>query len=526
MTGAEMKIPTPDELEAMLARGELKRIGDGSRRECYAIPGTQLCLKCYRDESTAPNATVAREIRKYRHDEKRNTCAQEYRYWLKIQKGEEDLRRIFPATLQLVHLPSRGWGLVEELILNADGTPARILEENVRFNGFVGDGSLAKVCARLFALRDRLVNAAIRFYDPSNVLIQWHQNGAFSLRIADFEPRTRTFIPFDELTTTTIRRKCSNRFYRFFRNKGIRYPDRISFSFCISDSYAQHLAVVIRSIIANNPCTDFVFHVVHHDLKEATVARLRKMAGKGDSIRFAFHRVDPLIFDCFPLPSALKHVSREMYYRYLLPEILRDERRTIYMDVDVLCQAPVHALWETDLKRCPLGAVEKIEHNTMEFLDFKERLGLRRDEPYFCSGLLVMDLEQLRTINAFKTLMDNTARLSGLLAYPDQDAINVSFRGNIAPVSRVWSSIDRYSVLDRKVRIWHFMGWTQKPWCFIWKNTAWIPYLRHLLATPYSSCAAVFLIRHLTSLVFCSYEKKNTKRWLLFGILIWKRKTT
>ena len=87
MTGAEMKIPTLEELEAMMGRGELKLLGAGSRRECYAIPGTQLCLKCYRDESTAPNATVAREIRKYRHDEMRNTCAQEYRYWLKIARN-------------------------------------------------------------------------------------------------------------------------------------------------------------------------------------------------------------------------------------------------------------------------------------------------------------------------------------------------------------------------------------------------------------------------------------------------------
>ena len=58
MTGAE--------LETMLERDELAFLGAGSRRECHAIPGTSLCLKCYRDETSAPNATVV-----YNMDEKR-----------------------------------------------------------------------------------------------------------------------------------------------------------------------------------------------------------------------------------------------------------------------------------------------------------------------------------------------------------------------------------------------------------------------------------------------------------------------
>ena len=526
MTGAEMKIPTPDELEVMLARGELKLLGAGSRRECYAIPGTQLCLKCYRDESTAPNPSVAREIRKYRHEEKRNTCAQEYRYWLELKaKLPAYVFAAFPESFELVHLPTRGWSLIESLVLNFDGTQSRTFEEEASAKGTSEPDKLSKICSRLFSFRDQLANASIRFYDPSNVLIQWHQDGTFALRIADFEPTTRTLIPLDGLSRFSIGRKCRNRFNRYFKNKGIRYPQRISFSFCISNSYAQHLAVVIRSIISNNPRTDFIFHIIYHDLTAATKARLQRMATQDGAIRFEFHQIDPTLFTQLPLPSDLKHISREMYYRYLLPQILSDEIRTIHMDVDVLCQSSVYELWETNLNGCPIGAVEKTEHNTPEFLDFKERLGLRREEPYFCSGLLVMDLVRLRAAHAFESLMANTTRLASVIAYPDQDTINVTFRGQIVPVARTWGCVDRYSMFNREVRIWHFMGWTQKPWCYIWKNLTWLPYLRHLVSTPYSYRVPVFVLRHLISLFFCSYEKKNTKRWLFLGILIWKRKT-
>ena len=36
--------------------------------------------------------------------------------------------------------------------------------------------------------------------------------------------------------------------------------DPISVSFCISDNYAQHMAVVIVSILLNNPEEIFTFH--------------------------------------------------------------------------------------------------------------------------------------------------------------------------------------------------------------------------------------------------------------------------
>lgn len=47
----------------------------------------------------------------------------------------------------------------------------------------------------------------------------------------------------------------------------------ISISFCISNNYAQHLAVVIASILLNNPDEDFVFHVVHHSVTPESKAK-------------------------------------------------------------------------------------------------------------------------------------------------------------------------------------------------------------------------------------------------------------
>ena len=45
------EFPTAEELEALFREGKMERIGMGSRRACYALPGGKLCVKCYRSEA-------------------------------------------------------------------------------------------------------------------------------------------------------------------------------------------------------------------------------------------------------------------------------------------------------------------------------------------------------------------------------------------------------------------------------------------------------------------------------------------
>ena len=122
---------------------------------------------------------------------------------------------------------------------------------------------------------------------------------------------------------------------------------RISISFSVSYSYAQHLAVVLTSMIVNNPGEKFVFHVLHRDFSIANQMKCKELVS-GD-IEIKFHKIDESAFARFPLPPHLEHVTQETYYRYILPDVLADEDRTIYSDVDVICSGKLRPLFETDL---------------------------------------------------------------------------------------------------------------------------------------------------------------------------------
>jgi len=305
--------------------------------------------------------------------------------------------------------------------------------------------------------------------------------------------------------------------------------ERISVSFSVSDSYAQHLAVVIASILYNNPGSSFVFHVLHRDFSEENMARVKELENfrRGAMCRTAsvkFHKIDSSRFDAFPIPPGLEHVTQETYYRYLLPEVLADEDRTIYSDVDVLCVGDIRPLWETDLQGKTIAAVRNYDGEKMGHRDDIVRLGFSPESPYFFSGLLVMDLDRMRRESYASQFMSATAKYGNSVGFIDLDIINLVCEGKIKKLSNLWNETGRYSPLRRDVRIWHFPGVTQKPWCNIWKNTTWPIYLKYLLKSPYRANAARFVWGHVKGFFFFKYTKKRVTRWLVCGIRVWKRK--
>jgi hypothetical protein len=221
------KNPAAEELNNLFLEGKMERLGMGSRRACYKIPGTKFCVKCYRSDEeisegkynggVALSPSVIREIKKARFDEKRNTSCQEYRYWKKLkEKLPSEVFAAFPQKMECVLVPARGWCLVEEHLENFDGSKL----EDFRSVYFVADDRLKKKLLSAFLrLIEQFCVHAVRFYDPQNLLVQWISNEDFVLRIVDFEPATRTFLPVDSMLPAFVRMKTLRRAKRWLKTQ-------------------------------------------------------------------------------------------------------------------------------------------------------------------------------------------------------------------------------------------------------------------------------------------------------------------
>ena len=152
------------------------------------------------------------------------------------------------------------------------------------------------------------------------------------------------------------------------------------------------------------------------------------------------------------------------------------------------------------------------------------RMGIKLDSKYYFSGMFVMDIKKLKEFRFFDKCMGKTVEKSNELIFPDMDVINALMEGQFAEIDPIWNTTARFSFLRKKVKMWHFVHQTQKPWCNLWKNVTWIPYLKYLLKTPYRSEAFRFIWGHIKGLVFFAYTKNRQKRYLVCGIRVWKKR--
>ena len=172
-------------------------------------------------------------------------------------------------------------------------------------------------------------------------------------------------------------------------------PITIAYSF--TDNWAQHLAVAMTSVIVNNPGERFAFHVLHFGVSPSTQERFSQIEAAHPNVRITFHHLDGARFERFPTPKFLSEIPLIAYCRLALPEILPDEPRVIYSDIDVLAvRGGLRDLWETDLGGHPMACISDHHIDTPDFRLFRKMLGMRPEHDYFCSGLILMDLDELR----------------------------------------------------------------------------------------------------------------------------------
>ncbi len=191
---------------------------------------------------------------------------------------------------------------------------------------------------------------------------------------------------------------------------------------CAADrAYLPHAATMLRSIVIATTSLQTRAHFLHSDdVTSADLHALRSMLNALGAELVA-HRIDPA--DVAGLPRTSR-ISDVMWYRMLLPELLEDVTRIVYLDCDIVATDDVGALMTVDLAGQPVAAV----HNVMAGMDVHaRRLGLAASE-YCNSGVLVLDLDAWRATGLAAEVLGRARREADPL-FPDQDALNATLAG-------------------------------------------------------------------------------------------------
>lgn len=135
--------------------------------------------------------------------------------------------------------------------------------------------------------------------------------------------------------------------------------------------------------------------------------------------------------------------SAATYYRLFLTRILPRCGRVVYCDVDVVIPGDISELFTIDMGEYSLGAcfdlslaIDDDRNPSCRYAT--ETLGLRRASSYFNAGVLLMDLDRMRSDGWEERLAMRVGRVSNY-RYLDQDLLNLVFEDAWYPLPFRWN---------------------------------------------------------------------------------------
>ena len=211
----------------------------------------------------------------------------------------------------------------------------------------------------------------------------------------------------------------------------------IPLAIAFTPNYFVQAATTLRSVLDASPNGQFrVVCLLTEEIPQRMQDELKRMGGGRLELEYA------------PLKGRLQGVYIDPRYteaaslRLLLPELLPELDKILYLDCDIIVRQDLTRLWnETDLGDNYLAAVYEaaIEGQAERF----RALGCDPAK-YFNSGFLLMNLKQMRAEHVSEKLLE--ACRVPYLEFPDQDALNQVCQGRVLPLSPFYNSIRTFFI--------------------------------------------------------------------------------
>ena len=118
------------------------------------------------------------------------------------------------------------------------------------------------------------------------------------------------------------------------------------------------------------------------------------------------------------------HYSIDMYLRIFAFDILPERiKKVLYLDVDLILLNDINKLYLKDISDKKIAAVRDNYFETSEIIEYCKKMNI--DHDYFNSGVLLMNLENMRKSWNKKEIIDFIKSVESQIRYPDQDVLNI-----------------------------------------------------------------------------------------------------
>ncbi len=236
--------------------------------------------------------------------------------------------------------------------------------------------------------------------------------------------------------------------------------ESINICFSTDDNYAKYLAVAIVSLLQSKEKTSYYHIYIVSQISHKNKSLILNVANQHSNNKIEF--------------VALSSSEKKGYTRHgtlalarlMLPELLQDIDRVIWLDVDTLVLGDLKELFQTDFHS---NAILGVAHHPFNYYEnyLKECFDPTYHGKAISSGVMLMNLKKLRETKLLSQCLSFIDKFKNAAFMADQDAINVVCQhmiGFLKPEYNV-TTVDYQmnNLVTKKARIVHFDGFF-KPW--------------------------------------------------------------
>lgn len=263
-----------------------------------------------------------------------------------------------------------------------------------------------------------------------------------------------------------------------------------------SNLYAPYLAVYLKSIYDNSVSNEkYDIVIFETDISKITKLKLLEME-RPKNISLRFHNVEYL-FSKYQLPVSAVNFARQCYYRLACGVILKNYKKVLYTDIDLIAQFNINDLFNIDLKGNPIAAPIEISL-TDSVINKEHKIYLEENFDsnitYYNTGVMIIDIEKFNQITTFDELIK--ASMEKTYRWQEQCVINKVFAGKITPLDSNYNfeiydfiynnfhpTYIKYMKNIDNAKIYHFLA-MRKVWFYpeTLKGNIWWQYARQ---TPF-----------------------------------------
>lgn len=306
-----------------------------------------------------------------------------------------------------------------------------------------------------------------------------------------------------------------------------RHREALAIACAADDRYVQHLAVMLRSVLANlSPDRTVAAYVVDGGMQEV---HKRDLVRSWDPARVSVHflAANPASLAGVPLWGRMPVAT---YYKLLVAELLpASVTKAIWLDCDLVVTADLARLWDTDLGEWHALAVQDQGVplvSSPNGVSQYRRLGLPADGRYFNAGVMLLSLGRWRRDEVSARAIEYLLAHRDTVVFWDQEALNAVLAGRWGVLDPRWNHIAnlrgaRHPEGSGSPWVFHFTG-SLKPWTYRGSDPSHALYYHYLDQTAWAGWRPN---RTMSGALIAAYQSSRlrkvlypTEEWLM-GLL-------